>query len=136
MAFLVVYIKPWRICFSCVVVSKGVDPIVVKRLTRWIREFGLLHYVYKSDRAIASRKMFAEATKLAGVNGREYKPEGLAESDPDVAPAAVPEESAPGESQSNGLAEHTMQSVEGQIRCLMFASRPAKRNKTRASIQY
>ena len=41
--------------------------------------------------------------------------------DPPVHGAAVPEDSAPGESQSNGTAERAVQMAEGQVRTLLAA---------------
>ena len=54
---LVVYILPFRIYFSTVVDAKGPTPMVVKRLSRLVREIGLTHYTYRSDRELALRNL-------------------------------------------------------------------------------
>lgn len=102
---LVVYVRPWRNYFATVVETKGHDLNAVKRLARWIRECGLTHFVYRSDREPAIRKHIFEAVKLAGVQAEELKMEDLEDSEPDAEAAAVPEESHVGESQRNGRAE-------------------------------
>ena len=80
----------------------------------------MTHFAYRSDREIAIRNMLQEAIKLAGVTGREIKKDE--DSDSDAEPiVGVPEQTMVGESQSNGLAERAMQTIEGQIRCMKLA---------------
>ena len=118
---LVVYLKPFRVYFATVVDSKGADPNVVKRLSRWILECGLTHFVYRSGREPALRTMLKEAIKMAGVKGEEPSPDDP-DSDSEAEPIiGVPEQSHVGESQSNGLAERAIQTIEGQVRCMKLA---------------
>ena len=66
------------------------------------------------------RKLLLEATKLAGVQAEEIKPEDD-EPDSDLEFVGVPEESNVGESQSNGRAERSVQLVKGQLRTMKLA---------------
>ena len=81
----------------------GPDAKVVRRLAQFIKDLGLTHVAYKSDREPAIRNLFFEAAKNVGIRASEATDEELGEDC--VVPAAVPEESAVGESQSNSLAE-------------------------------
>lgn len=115
---LVVYARPWRIYFATVMDTNGHDINAVKRLARWIRKCGLTHFVYRSDREQSIRKLIFEAVKLARVQAEELKKEDLDDSESDVEPAAVPEESHVGESQSNGRAERSVQIIKAQFRTM------------------
>ena len=74
--YLVVDVLPWRVVFASVVDVKGPDPSIIKRLAQWIQDCGLTHFVYRSDREIAIRKMLAQAVKLAGVKRRRAQTRG------------------------------------------------------------
>ena len=50
MPFLAVRVHPWKIFFATHCDSKGPEPRVVKRLAQMIKDCGLVHFVYKSDR--------------------------------------------------------------------------------------
>ena len=52
---LVVHILPFRVYFATVVDAKGPDRAIIRRLARLIRECGLTHYTYRSDRGAALR---------------------------------------------------------------------------------
>ena len=41
--FLGVLVRPWKICFATMIDHKGPDPLVVKRLARFMRDCGLQH---------------------------------------------------------------------------------------------
>ena len=47
---LVLKLWPFKLIVSCLVASKGSDPLVVARLCRFIMECGLKHFAYRSDR--------------------------------------------------------------------------------------
>ena len=66
---LVIRVYPFKIFFCCIVPSKGRHPHVVRRLERFIRECGLTHFTYRSDREPAIQAMMEDATALAGRNG-------------------------------------------------------------------
>ena len=124
---LVVYVLPFRIYFVTVVDAKVPTPTVVKRLSRLVRELGLTHYTYRSDRELALRNLLRAAALEAGIPDANIEdlsvdvPAAPAPLDQPVQGAAVPEESAPGESQSNGAAERAVQLVEDQVRTLKLA---------------
>ena len=98
---LVGKLYPSRKTFACVVDSKGVDQYVINRMINFIRESGLNNFncVYKSDQESPLRAMLEEAIKKSGRNG-----------------IAMPENSAVGESASNGRAERVVQTVEDLLR--------------------
>ena len=136
---LVLKVYPCRMMFACVVKSKGPDPLVVSRLCKFIMDTGLLHFAYRSDQEPAIVALIREACAMAGRNGvKTHLDESAAElEDGDLAVGelqpdrselaidrslvAVPEHSHPGESQSNGLAERTIQEVVDQARTLKLA---------------
>ena len=95
---LVVLILPFRVYFATVVDTKGPNLDIVKRLGRLIRECGLTHYTYRSDREAALRAALRAAALEAGI--AEDKVEDKSNlpdpEDSDVDGVAVPEESAPG----------------------------------------
>ena len=64
---LVVLVLPFRIYFATVVDAKGPDRTVVKRLGRLLRECGLTHYTYRSDREASLRSMLWAAAVEAGI---------------------------------------------------------------------
>ena len=151
LTLLVIRVYPYKLFFCCAVPSKGRHPEVVRRLERFIRECGLTHFTYRSDREPAIQAMMEEAVSLAGRNGKKNgQPSeesaiehsqlvsggGLAEmpplidddSDAEVAVVdsepthtAAPELTHPGESQSNGLAERSVGIVVDQFRTLKMA---------------
>ena len=65
--FIVIYVKPFRLYFATVVDVKGPDAALVKRISRWITEIGLMHYTYRSDREAALRALLRQAALQAGV---------------------------------------------------------------------
>ena len=109
--FAVVRVKPYKLFFATVIDLKGPDPHIVQRLSRWIRECGLVHFTFRSDREPAVRSLLWEAIKSAGL-------EKHATEEPMT---AVPEESSHGESQSNGEAERAIQFVDDQTRTSKLA---------------
>ena len=108
-------------------------------IAQLIKDCGLVHFVYKSDREAAIKALLAEAAALKGVNADEVEEDDLEQDEhkdrgidasPGAAkapkqdaeaPAAVPETSSPGESQSNGGAERTVQMLEHPARVLKLA---------------
>ena len=68
---LVVRVYPYKLMMCCVVPGKGRAPSVVQRLARFIKECGLTHFVYRSDREPAITAMFEEAVSLTGRSGKK-----------------------------------------------------------------
>ena len=103
--------------------AKGPDATLVQRIARWTKEIGLLHYTYRSDREIALRALLRQASIMAGIPEDQIAEDNDPDSDVEDMDirAAVPEESAPGESQSNGAAERAVRSLEDQIRTMKLA---------------
>ena len=136
---LVLKLYPHKILFSCVVASKGPDPLVVGRLVKFIKDTGLMHFAYRSDKEPSIIALIEEACSRAGRRGvpaTEVEDEVVLEDgdhasgelQPDVSPVAVessqigvPEHSHPGESASNGKAERAVQAVVDHIRTLKAA---------------
>ena len=118
---------------------KGPAPKVTKKVAQLIKDCGFVDAVYKSDREASIRALLAEAAALAGVKAEEVEeehPEQEEHEEPGrdapskaipapkqtaEAPAAVPETSSPGESQSNGSAERGVQMIEDMVRTLKAA---------------
>ena len=146
---LVMRVYPYKLWMVCWVPSKGRDPRVVARITRFIKEIGLTHFAYRSDREPAISATIEEACALSGrkrinANGDEdtsdiaINPEDANEFDdldamvsnePGISDhlrvesthTATPEVSHPGESQSNGRAEKSVGDYVGQLRTLKVA---------------
>ena len=68
---LVVRVFPYKLMMCCVVPGKGRDPSVIQRLARFIKECGLTHFVYRSDREPAITAMFEEAVSITGRSGKK-----------------------------------------------------------------
>lgn len=66
---LVIRYYPYKPCFVCVVPVKGRDPRVIQRLARCIRECGLVHVTFRSDREPVIVAMLEEACTLVGRRG-------------------------------------------------------------------
>ena len=137
---LVVRVYPYKLWFVCVVPAKGRDPKVVQRLARFIRECGLVHFTFRSDREPAIVAMLEDACAMTGRNGvrdsaTDAVPHGdlvadgdalnldpnvddepnAQHSEPHVSHVAAPELTHPGESQSNGLAERSVDNLGRSI---------------------
>ena len=69
LTLLVIRVYPYKLYFCCAVPSKGRHPAVVNRLERFIRECGLTHFTYRSDREPAIQAMMEEAIAATGRNG-------------------------------------------------------------------
>ena len=125
---LVLRLYPYKLFLGLVAPHKGVDPLVVKMVAKFIKDMGLVHFAYRCDREASLNAMLEEAISMSGRTGRRVHtddPEDdqlsthhLAEEDEPDAPThipqtpstpfttiAVPEMTRPGESASNGLAE-------------------------------
>ena len=146
-AVLVMRLYPYRICMACCVPRKGGDPDVVKRIVNFIRDCGLTHFVYRSDREAAITNMIDEAASLLGRSCQRVTsdtdpkvvayPIAVIDDDEPDAPAAiasktpeaegpivmVPELTHPRESQSNGLAERSVGVLEDFVRTTVLALR-------------
>ena len=66
---LVIKVYPYKLFFGCIVQSKGPDPLVVSRLTQWIKNIGLVHFAYRSDEEPAIIAMIQEACARVGRRG-------------------------------------------------------------------
>ena len=134
--------------FLCIV-PVGRRPRIVQRLERFIKERGLVHFTFRSDREPSIVAIIEEACSLAGRRGlRDSGPaqpmishDALVDADGSVAHepnvddepdasvsvtaspshTAAPEMTHPGESQSNGLAERSVGMWEDQFRTLKHA---------------
>ena len=132
-------VPPHNIFFACVVASKGPDDLVVGRLVKLIKDTGLMHFAYRSDKEPSIIALIEEACSRAGRCGVPAKSvedkvvledgdhacgELQPEENPhaiDSAQIGVPEHSHPGESASNGKAERAVQAVVDHIRTLKAA---------------
>ena len=77
---------------------KSVDPYAPLRLSKFIKESGCQHLVYKSDQESSMITVLEDALKLASTTGELCDPDGP------MALQAIPEHSAAGASPSNGRA--------------------------------
>ena len=140
---LVLKLYPYGIVFSSVVHSKGPDPTIVDRMSKFMRACGLAHFAIRSDREPsivalmeqaaqqANKKVTVETNGPAPVQAGDTMLEQIDAEDEVMAgegPAlvdgstlAVPELTMPGESQSNGKAERAVRSIEDQVRTLKAA---------------
>lgn len=117
---------------------KGPDPHVTNRVAQLAKDCGLVRFAYRSDREASMRALLAAVAALVGVEAEDVErgEQGQNETDniPTLrptpktaptkeaqAPAAVPETSRPGESQSNGDAERTAHMLEDQPRVIKLA---------------
>ena len=66
---LVIRVYPYKLFLCCSVTSKGRDVAVVNRLVRFIKECGLTHFTYRSDREPAIMAMIEEACSISGRRG-------------------------------------------------------------------
>ena len=66
---LVIRVYPYKLFFVCVVPVKGRDPRIVQRLERFIKECGLVHFTFRSDREPSIVAMLEEVCALAGRRG-------------------------------------------------------------------
>ena len=141
---LVLRVLPYKLLFSSIVPVKGLDMDVAARVARFIREAGLVHFAYRSDRELAITSLLEEAIRISGRKGVptdtdeppdnfDFPIEVSQDDEPDAPistpkkPAeegtviAVPELTHPGESQSNGIAERAVETVVDHTRTLVLA---------------
>ena len=148
---LIMRVYPYKLFMCCWVPGKGRDPRVVARVSRFIRETGLTHFAYRSDREPAITAMIEEACAASGrkgvkvnsddddgtsiqhdvmVENGELRSDDLPISDVphgddslriESTHTAAPEVSHPGESQSNGHAEKSVGDFVSQLRTLKTA---------------
>ena len=52
-----VCVRPWMVYFATLVAAKGPEPMIAKRLARFMKDCGLRHFTYKSDREPAIRSL-------------------------------------------------------------------------------
>ena len=63
---LVLKLYPYKTFFSCIVANKGPDPLVVARIVKFLKDSGLTHFAYRSDREPAIMAMIEEACVRSG----------------------------------------------------------------------
>ena len=141
---LILRVLPYKLNFATIVPVKGIDQLVAARVARFIREAGLVHFAYRSDRELAITALLEEAIRISGRRGSptasdavpdhvdfpvapvdDDEPDAPTEvpktPQPEGAMVAVPELTHPGESQSNGLAERAVETVVDHTRTLILA---------------
>ena len=146
---LVMRVYPYKVWMVCWVPSKGRDPRVVARIARFLKDIGLTHFAYRSDREPAISAMIEDACAQSGRKGTKLREDddNVAIADDDLGMmtgvdvsggidsnaadtarlqvesthTATPEVSHPGESQSNGKAEKSVGDFVGQLRTLKTA---------------
>ena len=94
---------PSQATFACGADVKGADEYVTSRLKDFIKSQGADHFVYKMDQESSLRTCVEESIRQLNRHAAEAK-------------TAVPENSAVGESQSNGVAERHVQKFEDLLR--------------------
>ena len=99
LTMFVAKLLPYGVVFAMAVEQKGEDPDNVQRLAKWLRDSGLTHFAYRSDQEASIIALIEAAAREAGH-------EAVAEDGDAV--VAVPENSAVGESASNGIAVRTV----------------------------
>ena len=141
---LVLRLYPYKIFMACIAPHKGVDPLVIRMVTKFVRDMGLVHFAYRCDREAALNAMIEDAINKAGRTAQRVHsddpaedseaPSAVAEEEEPDAPThvpqtpqapfvtiAVPELTHPGESATNGLAERSVRTLQEQIRTLLTA---------------
>ena len=98
---LVGRLYPSRAMFAAPCSKKGADAHVTARLASFLRACGISHMSYMCDQEGALKTMMQEALEVCKGRG-EYL-------------GAVPENSAVGESASNGRAERSVQRFENHL---------------------
>lgn len=132
---LVLKVYPYKLFFACICPAKGPEPSVVKRVARFIRDAGLTHFAYRSDREHEMSALLEQVCTELGRNGARVEPR--TEEDPGAhwgelvsdqsskaatgAQTAVPKQTYPGESASNCLAERAVKTFTDQFRTLKAA---------------
>ena len=66
---LVLRVYPFKLWLCCWVPAKGRDPRVVARIARFIKDIGLTHFAYRSDREPSICAMFEDACAMSGRKG-------------------------------------------------------------------
>ena len=102
---LVGRLYPSRAIFAVPCYQKGADDFVIRRLAAFLRASGVTNFSFMSDQEGAVRTMVDAAVTLTQGTGERV--------------GAVPENSAVGESQSNGRAERAVQRLEDHVRTFL-----------------
>ena len=102
---LVGRLYPSRTIFAVPCYQKGADEYVTRRLASFLRACGVTTFSFMCDPEGALRTMVDEAIQITKGRGEWV--------------GAVPENSAVGESQSNGRAERSVQRLEDHVRTLL-----------------
>ena len=142
---VVLRLYPYKLYYGIAIPKKGIDPNVVKFVAKFLRVTGILKLAYRCDRELSLNAMLESAILDAAREGvKVYDDRGPDPSTFDVAQeeedefdlpvegpcklrveqgplVAVPELTHPGESQSNGLAERAVQTMEGYVSTLLAA---------------
>ena len=113
----VVCLKPYQTYTALPADVEGPDSLTLKRIGRWSRFVGLTRCVFRNDREHALRAVLSDAAKSASIKIEH----GTEDGQPLAPIVAVPEESHPGESKSNGASERAVQMVEDLVRTYKLA---------------
>ena len=71
LTLLVMRVYPYKLFMVCCVPSKGRNQMVIERIVRFIKDCGLTHFTYRSDREPAILAMMDEACALSGRKGEK-----------------------------------------------------------------
>ena len=141
---LIMRLYPYKLFFAMAIPMKGVHMSVIRCIVNFLRDAGVTHFVYKSDREAAIASMIDEAVSMLGRFARRVYSDqdatdhglpiaAIDDDEPDAptivpvseAPqgpvVAVPELTHPGESASNGLAERSVRTIEDFTRTTLAA---------------
>ena len=117
---LVAKLYPYSVIFACPCDEKGPDSYVTARFASWVRQCGITQCTYMCDQESALRTMMTATVDQLKVTAEWV--------------GAIPENSAVGESQSNGKAERAIREVEGMVRC--FKAELEHRVKVRFPVRH
>ena len=103
---LVLRVYPYKLVSACIVGAKGPDPPVVERVAKFLRDAGLVHFAYRSNRKPAIRALLEAACNKAS-RSKVRESANPTPADPDVVDdesekksdrvlVGVPEHSMPG----------------------------------------
>ena len=126
LTLLVGRLYPTRTIFACSLDMKGRDPVAIAKLGDFIKANGLTKIVCKCDqeRALnALNQSVVQDMLIPNLVEEAAQKVGrcCASAEDDDVRIAVPENSAVGESQSNGKAERAIQTVENKVRTVKHA---------------
>ena len=69
LTLLIMKLYPYKIYVACAVKQKGPDPLVVARIAQFLKDMGLQHFSYRSDKEPSIISMMEEACARASRRG-------------------------------------------------------------------